>query len=389
MNRSRLVFFALLIAAVASVTWGRTWTDNQGKQIKAKFVRVHQGNVVLSVGRRVITVPFGNFSPEDQDYIRQELKAKGQEHLLPPAGQTGGALPGLRRGRSAGGDEELASELGSGQPASSVGQMRTWTDVRGRTIEAQLVGVSGDQVVLLKEGQRVMCPLAGLSPMDQQYVRDQLAARREGVLTAEEQYGPGMEEEPMSMPGAEPASSFPGPTGSRPPRYPSARSSGTSGYRPGNEGSAGPPEYAGEPDESSSSDPMYGEPGNDPGAEPAGPGYEEPSAGLDGPPGYGASGIPAPGMPSGGFAEPSPPDEEMVEYAECGKCKREVPAHLGAGDRCPHCGVVWDYEETADGRKIDASGREVSGGWMGGAAGAVAIFVCVLFALARLVANRQ
>jgi hypothetical protein len=191
------------------------------------------------------------------------------------------------------------------------------------------------------------------------------------------------------MPGAEPASSFPGPPRSRRSGYPASRSSGTPGYPPANEGSAPPPGYGGEPDGDSSSGAMYGEPGDETASEPAGPGYEDRAAGVDGPPDYGASGIPGPGMPSGGFAEQSPPEEEMVEYAECGKCKREVPSHLGAGDRCPHCGVVWDFEETADGRKIDAGGREVSGGWMGGAAGAVAAFVAVLFFLARLAANRQ
>ncbi len=409
MNRSRLVLVAVLMASLASAAWGRTWTDNQGNQIKAKFVRVHEGNVVLSMGRRVITVPFGNFSREDRNYIREQLKAKGQEHLVPQESQTDGLLPGLERVGSAGDEEGPASDAGSGQPASGAGEIRTWTDVRGRTIKARFVGVSGGLVVLLKDGQRVSYPWAGFSPMDRQYVRDQLEARGAGHLIPEDEYGLGMEGEPMDMPGAGPRSSFPGPPGLRAPgmpRMPSGvaggmagpgspgpppgfRAPGMPGYRPGSVGPGSPPGYGGPREEYASS--------------PEGPDDEDPSEDPPGLPGYRPPRIPTPTIPtptiprlpgplsgsSGGFPDHLSP--EMAEYGECGNCGKRVPAHLGAGDRCPHCGVVWEVEELADGTLIDAKGRKVSRVWytLGGAGGMVALFVGVIFLLARLAASRQ
>jgi hypothetical protein len=30
----------------------------------------------------------------------------------------------------------------------------------------------------------------------------------------------------------------------------------------------------------------------------------------------------------------------------CGECDRPIPSHLTAGDKCPHCGVYFTYDET-------------------------------------------
>ena len=62
----------------------RTWTDVFGNQLTAKFVRVYDGNVVLSRMGRMTTVRFHTLTPEDQDYVKELLTSQGQESLIPP-----------------------------------------------------------------------------------------------------------------------------------------------------------------------------------------------------------------------------------------------------------------------------------------------------------------
>ncbi len=72
-----LVVFALLGDVLA-----REWTDRQGRTASGDFVRVFQGNVVLRRGKQIVQIPFANFSPEDQEYVKKELEKKNQGYLL-------------------------------------------------------------------------------------------------------------------------------------------------------------------------------------------------------------------------------------------------------------------------------------------------------------------
>jgi hypothetical protein len=69
-----------------SATDLRVWRDELGNQITARFVRVHEGNVILSRGARVQSLPFTSLSREDRQYLHDLLAARGEEHLLPPVG---------------------------------------------------------------------------------------------------------------------------------------------------------------------------------------------------------------------------------------------------------------------------------------------------------------
>jgi len=52
-------------------------------------------------------------------------------------------------------------------------ESRTWTDVQGRTVNAEMIGFKGGAVVLkLDSGKEIHFPFANLSPADQQFVRD-------------------------------------------------------------------------------------------------------------------------------------------------------------------------------------------------------------------------
>jgi hypothetical protein len=78
----------------------RVWTDVQGNQTTAKFVRMFGGNVVLMRGAKTVTVRFYDLTSDDQDYVKELLKSQGKESEIPPppkpAGDPppGGAPPG-------------------------------------------------------------------------------------------------------------------------------------------------------------------------------------------------------------------------------------------------------------------------------------------------------
>jgi hypothetical protein len=63
----------------------RVWRDVRGKQNNGKFVRIHDGNVILArASGRVFEVPYKSLSRDDQQYVRGLLAARGESHLCPP-----------------------------------------------------------------------------------------------------------------------------------------------------------------------------------------------------------------------------------------------------------------------------------------------------------------
>src|SRR5262245_55304151 len=65
----------------------RVWRDEFGNQISGRFVRVHEGNVIVSRAGRVQSLPFKSLSREDRQYVRDLLVARGEGALaaqLPP-----------------------------------------------------------------------------------------------------------------------------------------------------------------------------------------------------------------------------------------------------------------------------------------------------------------
>ncbi len=408
MPRPLCLLVAAAILVLAPEASARTWTDNRGNQVVAKFVRVHQGDVVLLRGGRALKVPFENLSQEDQEYIRKELEAKGQGHLVPATsgwsvgartGRPGvGRLDGPTGGEDGDPDEgwegDQDREEGPGGPEPE----RTWTDTRGRTIEARFVGMSGNNVLLLKEGRQISVPLAAVSPQDQQYVRAAVAARGAGGSA------PG---------GAGPRSRSPHASGP-PPGYASRMPPGYAEY--GEEESEdqeemmeheeseeyseyGPPEDMDEQQRSGRGPGSSGYRGGSSAGYGSQSGYGGGSSGRSGFPGPRSPrgpGGPPPSYPSSDYGESSSEesyaggaDSQIVYY--CTGCKKEVPAHLKAGDKCPHCGITFEYEQTADGKWVDKGGREVSP-WLvkiGGTGGIVTVVVIVIGLLVRLAASRD
>ncbi|PQO42622.1 SHD1 domain-containing protein [Blastopirellula marina] len=62
----------------------RQWTDAEGTEIKAKYKRMVDGDVILMQGNIGHRVNFYQLSEEDQAYLRAELTTRGEEGSIPP-----------------------------------------------------------------------------------------------------------------------------------------------------------------------------------------------------------------------------------------------------------------------------------------------------------------
>lgn len=63
-------------------------------------------------------------------------------------------------------------------------EARTWTDVQGRTIEAELVRCDGTGVIVRMNGKEVTLPLSRLSEADQAFARESMGKQEDSVKPA-------------------------------------------------------------------------------------------------------------------------------------------------------------------------------------------------------------
>jgi hypothetical protein len=68
-------------------------------------------------------------------------------------------------------------------------------------------------------------------------------------------------------------------------------------------------------------------------------------------PSYTPPPVPAYSPPPVDYGSPGP---QMVEVLEkkCSHCGKVVPNNMGAGDKCPHCGVFFSYETDQTGKVV-------------------------------------
>jgi hypothetical protein len=69
----------MLLCLPASTAFGRTWKDQQGNVIEAKFVRYARGLVYLQRGTKIFSLPLESLSDEDQTHVKQFVNKQGGE----------------------------------------------------------------------------------------------------------------------------------------------------------------------------------------------------------------------------------------------------------------------------------------------------------------------
>lgn len=210
-----IVLLAMGAGQLEAAPSSRVWTDRQGKQVKARFVRMHDGKVVLNRSGRILKLSPNQLSDEDQEYLKaleieSDLKKKGDGYRTwtDRGGRWVNAQFGdLKEGkvRLVDGEDEktipfkklspvdqeyvrqqygdvAAREL---PPTSTPRQdepERSWSDRSGKSITAVLVRYSNGEIVLKKNEDYRALSWSKLSKADQRYVRKQLTAQGEGKM---------------------------------------------------------------------------------------------------------------------------------------------------------------------------------------------------------------
>lgn len=307
----------------------RTWTDVQGNKIRAKFVRIHEGNVVLKQGLKTVPCPIEKLSDDDQNYLRTLLEARGEGDLMPSAEQLAARKATPRDGGYGG--EGASGGAGGYSGASAVASATPYTP----SYTTETSGGSTSSGSGAAYGGTPYVPGAGSS----------YAGHSEGSMSS----------------GAS-SSSGSGYGGYTPPYEVTAGSSGASGtpYTPSYASTTGStygePSYGGHGESGSGSS----------GASSSGPTFTTPSLGPE------VAYNPTPTF--------EPAVTQQLEYY-CSGCGKSVPEHIN--DRCPHCGIMFAYVEQPDGS------RKYNGiGWAGGGLGIFAVIVGVIIRVIIMAARR-
>ncbi len=306
----RVLLITCVFLAVTSSADARKWTDVAGNEVNAEYVRIHEGEVILRQGSRVIKCPYDQFSEIDKAYIRDQM---GDDR---------------EKSKRRSGLNQIGGPVAPEATDDDAHELRTWSDLQGKKILAQYTGFSRDEVELIKDGKRFSYPYLAFSPADQMYVSQILIAEgRADEIPKKKQEG--QEEQ-----------------GSRRGR-PGGASRGESDYGENDAMGAGHMPSAPDYEVMNSGGPSFD-----------GGGSQEPEYGMGnmGSPNHSPpinhSPFPSPNTPSIPRG-PSYSGPEMTQRMvwSCTNCRKELPASVGAGDNCPHCHAYLNYEEQQDGSK--------------------------------------
>lgn len=353
------VVVLFIVLAVAASLHARTWTDKRGRTIEAKFVRLLGEQVVLQLANgKIAKIPLATLSDDDVAFLRGEqleagirvwtdltgrqvqaqfarvadgkvyIKVNGETNPVEFADLTTADRLYVRTQLS---DDEQKELLPAADASESLPPARAWTDVDGNVVQGQLDRVLPGGVFLAVDGMTRIVRMEKLSEADHDYLREYLEPRGLANLVPAK---PKPIEPPDEVAAVDP-----------PPPPTETESTPTVTPPP-----PPPPVITPRP------------------TPPARPPYSPPST------------------PPPSYTPPAAPTPQYVEQyvGICGECNKEVPAHLGAGDHCPHCGVYWDYEEDEHGNAIDKDGKKL--GWWtkiggGGIVFIILVIVRIVYAL--------
>lgn len=188
----------------------RTWTNDEGKTITAPLVGLSRSTVFLDQDGKRVPARISRLSEADQQYVEAARQLRKRRDWTMPDGSTQtGSLESVEeqsvkiKGREEFFElrfDQLTAEervmlkvvfpkldLGEVEvltPGDEAGKIRTWTDASGKTIEAELRGVEGDNVVLYFKDREWRVPLARFSQEDRDFVAQALSANEQAVAEA-------------------------------------------------------------------------------------------------------------------------------------------------------------------------------------------------------------
>lgn len=281
---SKVITFLLVLCLCTSIAQARTWRTTDERKFSGDFQGLEGNQVVIrTTSGRIEKVSYLKLSKSDRTFVKSTLTSSAKQdevqRLIQLETQGTSGTPGSPATPATPADDKPAPSpksengaSGSASPLADNKQMRIWTDVNGKQLEARFLAANQLQVTLqLASGEQHNFPIAGFRNEDQQLIR-QLSDQPSGGQPGQpgSSGGPGM---PPGTPG------FPGSPGA-----------------PGLTGSPGAPAFPGAPGNT----PGPGFPGGAPGSSAAlSPGF--PGAGLPGGTGFPAgAGLPnAPGAAVG------------------------------------------------------------------------------------------
>lgn len=391
----RVLLLALLVCPsmirAAEEFESRTWTDRKGGQMIATFVDAKNGEAQLKNAEgQVVKFKLADFSEPDQKYLRdlsiyRRKQAAGEKAELPKDP----ALTSLEIQPSTDSADAAANAAPLRKPLFDF-PLRIWTDTTGKKIQAKLITAYSDKIVLDVKGNMFDLPVTRLSNEDQEYLSIQLRGlqREDLVRDLTKASTPGQQPNPATTPPAV-ASNAPAPAATPAADDIQARLAQLKSQLQGNN-----------PEPANQAAP------NNPPAQPS----EDINARLaklreqlgDSSRGETSSGpSPAPPIESARaradqimqehqarmeqqrqeaeerriqmeaeaaaqrenlasqMQESAPPSQLFTK--QCGKCGRALPDKITAGDKCPGCGITFDYDET-NGKRSTASVVSIVGG---------------------------
>ena len=389
---------ALLILFFAGpALMARVWTDRQGRQTDAQFVRVRGDNVVLQKGLKPLVIPLSEFCDEDQEYIKEQTKGKGG--AKPPAGgkkdadaadDSAPSSPTLKSKKTktadpsnpfepveekASSDDSHAEELKPKAEKAEIPKIntdggfdeRTWTDIKSNKLTANFSRLEGKIVVLLKKGEEKRFPIDQFTYNDKLYIRQaaldlqkyqKFAGNREKADPPSGMAAQGGMPGPMNQP-AMPR--MPAPPGN--PMFEAMQQQAAALQQQQEErnrqslaDNEKQRQQAEEARRQQDAQRQLAADQDRQRQEEQNRRMEEQRRLADAQMQQNLNGA-APPVPTPVSAAPS---DQQFYSKQCLSCKKLIPSSSKLGDRCPHCGVIWEEEEDEHGRVIARSTSETA-----------------------------
>lgn len=357
----------------------RTWTNDQGKTIEARMLRASGTTAILRQDGENIRAPIDRLSEADQAWIEQtkelgkyrdwtladgtkrkarlssfddgklELKEKGEiaQHDLDELSDADQLLIAKVYNLNLAADSPTGGvppTTGDFQPSTPV--TRSWTDMNGKTIEAEFRGTEGDKIVLYFKDREWRVPLYRFSQEDKQFVA---SARAESLGTHRIAANP-TPRPSVSATFSPPAAS---PAAPRNRAHEMMLEQQARMQREAEQRAQQQQERIAQMERDRQQRELQAQQQREAEQRRRERQRREQQA---------ADSL-ASHDPNGYAAPPSPPAGQWVNEYICYSCNHtwESAKELGVNDKCPNCGVRFDYVEDENGNVVDRSPRSYRG----------------------------